>query len=471
MNRLSMIALGLVCLAAGHLSWILLHPNTAIIPPIQGANIPFDTLTFDASDGITYRHPTGTTIHLEGNALLHPDGKRASGEVTLLYREFHDAMDIFVSGIPMHTEDGALLQSAGMCEIKAMQGDDVLELTQGQTIDMQLAAFRDPTGYSLFRLDPGSSEWLAQGAPTLDTNLQKNQAVALLPARPEQPNSPIPADDDFVFVLEADGSNPQLKPFEQTKWQVVVNDQTDLVALKRAFKINWKQAKINTLKAEEGMYELALSTSFESYEGKQVRHRFSTIVKPVLEGEDLEAALAQFATKMAAHDELLMAVLDEEQRLSREADLLSTFQANQFGVWNVDKVMNNALFVEFESHFDFEDKINLLINPVQVFAVNHEANTVVKYRLTEHTRINVNPDQRTSLIAILPNDNVAVVFPKELEGMDLRTISSKNAEAQFNTELLLASEFEARYPNPDALNPILTAKVQNENRAIDSTAL
>src|SRR5690242_3550896 len=104
MNKKTVVyaLLSLLVIVASGLAYyytFLYYPR-GITPPLA-MRIPYDTLHFRAENGLAYHHSTGTNIQIPANALVDKDGFPVTGDVQLLYREFHHAEDILLSGIPM----------------------------------------------------------------------------------------------------------------------------------------------------------------------------------------------------------------------------------------------------------------------------------------------------------------------------------------------------------------------------------
>jgi len=86
----------------------LLNKNTGndlverkVNPPIPQAQKVFASYKVDAHKGGVYEYGNGSKITVPARAFVYEDGSEVTGEVELKYREFHDFVDFFLSGIPM----------------------------------------------------------------------------------------------------------------------------------------------------------------------------------------------------------------------------------------------------------------------------------------------------------------------------------------------------------------------------------
>ncbi len=126
------------------------HPLLAITPykskrklRLSDFEVPYDRQNFLAEDGITYTHQrSGSVVRIPGNILTQKNGTTASGEVTLIYREFRDAADMAFSRINMvfDEDNHDWFHSAGMCELYVLKGNDTLALKAPIEIDMMPSA-------------------------------------------------------------------------------------------------------------------------------------------------------------------------------------------------------------------------------------------------------------------------------------------------------------------------------------------
>ncbi|MEI2748937.1 MAG: hypothetical protein V9E88_09295 [Ferruginibacter sp.] len=75
--------------------------NAFIQPPSKNLNVPFSRYEFDAAKGDTLVYSSGSVIIFPPNGLVNASGELIQGLVTVLYREFADPLDFYLSGIPM----------------------------------------------------------------------------------------------------------------------------------------------------------------------------------------------------------------------------------------------------------------------------------------------------------------------------------------------------------------------------------
>ena len=115
--------------------------EACIKPPIPGKEKLFITYRVSTKNGGVINYPTGSSITIPSNAFVNKNGKPVSDSVDVKYREFHDPLEIFLSGIPMHYDSAGkanTLESAGMIEILAFDKGDNLSLNEQTPIKIKM---------------------------------------------------------------------------------------------------------------------------------------------------------------------------------------------------------------------------------------------------------------------------------------------------------------------------------------------
>ena len=153
--------------------------NPLVQPPIPSADIPYETFNVDAGEGGSFKAEKGTELMVPPGIFVDANGKPVSGEVTLKYREFHDAADIILSGIPMVYDNHGTpenFQTAGMMEIIGQQGESPVYVAPGKEISVQMASFTGDDDYGLYVLDPEKG-WQDIGKAKIKKNKEKAEGL------------------------------------------------------------------------------------------------------------------------------------------------------------------------------------------------------------------------------------------------------------------------------------------------------
>jgi hypothetical protein len=138
-------------------------------PELDQAKPSFASYKVSAYDGGIIEHETGSRVTIPKEAFEYKNGEIVSGNVDILYREFHDYIDFFLSGVPMTYDSlGQVynLESAGMIEIFAEQGGQRLNIRPGKSLEVELISIVQlqdldfPPSFNIYKLDESERKWL-----------------------------------------------------------------------------------------------------------------------------------------------------------------------------------------------------------------------------------------------------------------------------------------------------------------------
>lgn len=371
-----------------------------INPPKINVKPSFASFQVNPNEGGVYKYPSGSQLVVPAAAFVSEKGETLTGEVTLHYREMHDFVDFFVSGIPMTYDSAGVnynLESAGMIEIFAEQNGKRVLMAPGKSINVELVSNVNtspsldvPPGYNIYKLDEKKRNWVYQnidrmqvlgdaistesldeGSPFYPAQkalaermlaIQVSEAAALAHlektiAKPTTPHKPQRANGtDYVFNLDLDDVFPakdsvasadekelrQLyKKYSKMLWQLGPDASISPQRLQSEF---GSVSGLNIKKINEQEYELELEKG-----GKSTK----VPVIPVLTGTDYDKALAEYNRNFEAW---------KKQTAEREAKLAE---------------QKAAIAIRFEEEkklatLKFEDRINELRKQGLDYAASNE---------------------------------------------------------------------------------------------------
>jgi hypothetical protein len=127
------------------------------------------------------------------------DGKKVVGDVTISFRELHDAATIWASGIPMDYDASGIhhwFETAGIFEIRMYQGIHEVFLDSGKVITVTFACSVPGSDYHLFYLDEQNARnWHFISDDAGDRNKEKEKlrrknygSVMQIPLGPDYKN-------------------------------------------------------------------------------------------------------------------------------------------------------------------------------------------------------------------------------------------------------------------------------------------
>ena len=351
-----------------------------INPPIKTLKPVYQTQQVDANQGGTYVYENGSTVVVPPAAFINGQGGLVEGPVEIKYREFHDYVDFFISGIPMNYDSMGTsyhLESAGMIEIYAEQNGERLTMNPGKEIEIKLvhdiyATADDPLDFNIYHLDTEQRNWVYKGKNNLeildnpllvtpqspeaqatenyqtqlaDLEKEASQELAKIEAtipKPKVPVAPAEADpnatvfnfeftEDMIQVETAENDLDEQRAalrdlqeqYDNILWQVVPN-QPDFNE-DAAGSINWVDMKLRKLNNRD--YEITLIGT-----ANQMKVR----VNPVLTKADYQQAMTDFNRSFAKYE---TALADREGQLqsARKELLKEIADRKRIAKMNYDK--------------------------------------------------------------------------------------------------------------------------------------
>jgi hypothetical protein len=352
-----------------------------INPPFEKVEKAFGEGQIDANAGGIYTYENGTKVIVPAAAFLDNEGNIVSGNVDIKYREYHDFVDFFVSGIPMEYDSSGIqynLESAGMMEIYAEQDGKRLTIAPGKDINVEMVSeimvsANDRANipkFNIYSLDEEKRNWVYEGRDQMEileediTNLlgddydnmtgatsevpnveyqnlisqiDQTEATELATIeatipRPVQPIKPVRENgNDYVFNLKFADEDIIISSRENpTQAQKDLDEAQDEVnQLHRQYENTLWQVSPQTTGFNQPMVE---ETNWEDAKIEQLNNRdykltlinpdktLEVIVNPVLSTSDYNNAIEDFNQQMAAFTEKLA---DRELQLAaKKQDLV-----------------------------------------------------------------------------------------------------------------------------------------------------
>ncbi len=430
--------------------------RSLIAPPIPELNIQFSKYTVTAEDGGTITHPNGSTISFPPNAFVTANGELATGHVEVKYREFHDAIDVFLSGIPMEykeTGETKIFQTAGMFELRAEQNGEPLSLQAGKPATVRMASYVQGDEYQFYALNETTEAWELVGQPQITANDEKKALLAKL--ENEKP-MPFPFDPAQQFVFDYNAlldieygsvyrakklgkaeSAPQklaaygvahfhtrlysqirfegkLYPASFMIWQLAEGAQK---LPKWAKNLQYHREKL--VKVADNRYGILL----EDYETKR---KVYTEIEPVM---PLQFLLRYPPSHWKNHyDEALAQVQQEAERAAQMAEVYREFSVSSFGIFNHDYFMKDDQNVTLFASFDFGKALEVQSLEAQaiesVYMVCADNRTVINFYKENWDQLTIAPSQGARLFAILPGRELAVMPAEAFSSIDFAQLSA-----------------------------------------------
>ncbi|MGL4596785.1 MAG: hypothetical protein ACRCYO_04620 [Bacteroidia bacterium] len=423
-----------------------------IQPPLARLDIPFINRSLRVSQGGVLKFATGSQLKFPKNAFVDASGKAVSGQVDIRFREFHDAVDFFLSGIPM-TYDSAgtkyQFESAGMVEVAAFQNGKVVYLKPGEKVEVELASPQTGKNYNVYRLDTAARNWIylnkdnVKSPPDETVNpageeknaafekidleqkakeeqLQKQQQEAIkqvavknpLAEKPLEPRRSDKTKNRFTVKFNAH-EFPEMATYRDVLFEV---DETREAFDKNNYNITWDAVRLSKGERSD-RYIISLTKGI-----KTVR----LDVYPVFAGKSYDEAKKVFDEQMVQYNAALSSreqaefaerkrfetLMSENLAEANEArkklekqmkdkmlngsvaeKALHLFTISRFGVYNCDRAEQYPKGALVNAQIQNEDGDMLVCNS-PIYLVDHQCNALFTYFRNPEASFQFNPKSR-----------------------------------------------------------------------------
>lgn len=317
--------------------------NSSIKPAMKGINVPYEEFRFDATVGDTLFTKNGSIIIFPKNSLLNENGKIVTGNIEIRTREFNDAFDYSIAGIPMNYDSAGVQYkfiSSAMIDIKAYQNNELLQVNPAAKPQLNLVSTNKEKNTNLYRLDTLNGKWINRGkdevistgqmSPIFEDVVVAGSMLPILDQNTEKQSGNAFLEDNFdgekqnikpVAPQKASGINPiinieidplsfkELMVYDNLKFEVTDHS---VATVGEDSKTEWENVDLQK-GAGNGIYKAVFSTK-----NKTVSYK----VKPVLEGKDFEAAEKLYQKKLMEFTKVAA------QRKAQDKEELKTLQQN-----------------------------------------------------------------------------------------------------------------------------------------------
>ena len=445
-------ALALALHACQQNSVVVQEPDPLVVPPLPSADPDFQSFVFHAEDGYQYQHPSGTTVCIPPNAFVNEKGEFASGPVEVQYREFSDALNIYLAGIPMNYQGGHF-STAGSFELRASQQGVPLAVSTEESIAVRMASFVAEDEFDFFYLNEGERHWQSLGTAAPEVNSEK---VALKEKiRRMQPSLKFPLNRKYMAfnysaILDVYYNNN----FSKVNDAEVSSKMTD-------YGLGWEEAMVSQSIEFKGKWEHAALMVWKNLDGKKfpdwTKKRWgklksgkgSSYVYSVAKPDSSEIFEVRLRPVMTLkelfafspnqwkqnYDKVMAEIESERERMEAMASVFRTFEINDMGIYNWDKMMKEEERLFLAGDFQFPGEVNEKLTELEVVYLSGDNNAVVKFPEYTWEKMALVPDEGGRFFAILPGNQLAVFPAEDYRAIDFESLRLEvNPEYQFNME-------------------------------------
>lgn len=430
-------------------------------PPIPQLDIAYQAYEFDAEKGGTFAYKTGSSISIPANALVDSEGKAIKGKVTLEYREFHDALDVMLSGVPMAYDSAGVarnFQTAGMFDIRASQKGKSLSIASDKRVEVKMASWQADKDYNFYALDTTARRWNFEQVSTPEINERKvkmRQALeTLTPFDPsktlvlnyEQALDIVYQDNWELIKANRDAYLWRFKQYgvdymHNVRLQDAINFQGNEYP---AFMLVWESLDgvpiPNWIRNNKEMitgyeHDLKATPMGNGIYLIQIKHKktnlqFTSKMRPLMR----IASLLQFTPEQwkSRRAEIMEKIRLEEEKIAKVAEVFRSVEISDFGIYNFDRMLKEEGAILVNANFTLPQSKD---KPQLVYYINPQTRGVVKYSPKQWQSLSLLPDTSSRIFAIMPNYEVALYRPEDYAKIDFEALGKQeNAKYRFGLQ-------------------------------------
>lgn len=420
-----------------------------VLPPLKNVDIHFENYSVDANRSSKIKYfETGSVISIPASAFVDSVGKIINGKIDIKYRELHDAVDFFVSGIPM-TYDSAGMQyhfeSAGMLEIQAYQHGKPVFVNPERKIIVEMASKQEEDKFNIYKYYPLTGNWkyvykdnvviLRRDKKHPDKKTIPNAVDNVLAKNnlandsdlliPEKSNR-----ESFQFDVEIDSAEfPEMSVYKGLLFEV---DKEEKDFNPTYASSTWNDISLNKGQ-QKGSYLMTLSKARES-------HTFETM--PVFDEKNYDEALTFYKKMHAKRQEneakiqksrdSIYGVLNRERldqnefaKNTSQRELASVetqdfvkriFVISGFGIWNSDCPEKLPKGEQFAA--TYTDTLGNKLTFKTLYLVEKGRNAM--FSIASYSRLYYDPTKKNTLWAVTTDNKLAVFKEDDFEKIKIK---------------------------------------------------
>ncbi len=415
------------------------------IPPYPGLEMKLSSYTINANTDTVLILSNGTSISIPAGAMVTGEGQTVTGTYELQYREFHDAIDILLAGIPMEftsVGERRVFRTAGMFEMKAQQNGSNIKIAENKKIDVRFASRYPGSEYSFFYMNPESGSWEWVDLPETEVNQQKIEAMQALSSK--SPNIflgdkffvinfdrflDIYLHDDYEKIFNARKNNKAFKQkLEEYKFKIYNADiEGELKFLRsyyhpaemlwkdidgknfptwtKNFKYDWKKDATGTwTRTNFNFTSLGNNQYMVSYmNGKET---FSKRMEAIMPLNNILKYSAQ--TWQQQYDEAIEKLKEEQNKVNLMAETYRTFSINRLGTYNFDCLLKGLdEWTKVNASFILS---NIPAAEGNVIIILGDNSGYITVKPTDYSVMRINPASGHRVLMMLPDQQLGI-FP------------------------------------------------------------
>lgn len=241
-------------------------------------------------------------------------------------------------------------------------------------------------------------------------------------------------EDDYLYTFENytksykvyDLQGNLLYSLEQPNYHILKGDTTAFV---RTFEkgifypVYPRPEKAYQLRLRNGQKEFFTCVWLDSPTLKLLQKRRSRRLKKIRKEARRQKRILKKQRKEAKRQE--KEFRQEAKRQEKEGALIRHFKIKRMGLYNWDRLLARKNMAVFQASFDFAQKITSY-HQIKVFWItNLNGNAVIGFNEGEWKRFRVDPRLPGKLVAVLPEDKIALFSQEQMKAVDWQKVKTK----------------------------------------------
>ncbi len=444
-----------------------------IQPPIEKLTPTFEEKEFNIAKGMTWNFSNGTSIYIPPNALMDEDSNALTGKAILKFRDYHDAVDVFLSGIPMGYDDGkgekGNMETAGMFEIRTEANGKNALLQEGKEVQVNLGTTIGGKGYNSYFLDEEKREWVFLEKNKAKKNSKKiNQKKIVEELRP---GMPFPLDrkyfaldyrvllDEFYSKNITQANNQffqeQLEAYGLAWLDTDSKDGVEYNGNKKpAALMVWKKI------SEESFPSWVKNSTceFKKKSGNRYFMRIHEKDKKYFTDVEVEWVMpVSYLFKLPPEDwandyqASFTKFKKEEKRMNLMTNFIRSLEVQEFGIYNYDRIMKEEKAIPLLANFEFEASFDETVSKPDVYYIPSSERALVKYPQKQWSDFPLMPDNGGRIFSLLPGNKIALYEKKKYRKIPFPELRQMEQPA-YEFEMAIALE---NISSPEQLKKVL----------------
>lgn len=434
-----------------------------VIAPIPEMDIAFETIQVNPVYGGVYEVPNtqGSKLVVDPLSFVDKNRKPITTNIEIKYREFHDAIDIFLSGIPMEYDAAGMqkhFETAGMFDIRAFTNGKEVFLDSGKVVKVIFGANTYGDEYRFFHLDEKlTRNWHYIGENKAKGNRDKQKLINAIGSKVKGTKMPLPPGhfsfnymalldvylrDDEKEILKNKKDKTVESKIQQygVEWMNFYNYQTITFNGNNYLSslLIWKNLSGKDFPSWGNLAETKLTLK----EGNIYELEFNLRGKPKYRF-DIEAvmplkSLLKFAPtywKNEYEKAFAQAMAAEADKLRTMADVYRSFELNQFGIYNYDKLMKDTLHIQVNADIKFDRDAGDLKN-ITICYVGGDGKSLIKFPYNLWTNMTLVPDTKGKMFTLLPDNYLAIYSAEEYKKIPFKDLRKQTEKPKLTFQFI-----------------------------------